>query len=177
MDRAGWPSTAWANSSDLSHKDETWLSNIPVLTFSNPDASKVDESSKTDERRRKLLIAWPPGVICVWKNMSVERFLCLLVIAPNSGFYFPLDGLLMTGLIRMNAERREIKTRCTLQGAAANYTYIRLKWGDGLRFVWIWTNTGLCVPSCLLSVSLPQARCLSVCSWCPSPPSCVLFGW
>lgn len=55
---------------------------------------------------------------------SMELFQCLLVISPHSGCYFPLDGSLMTGLIKMNSERREIKTGCTLKAAAADYTYI-----------------------------------------------------
>lgn len=48
----------------------------------------------------------------------------LSVISPLSGCYFPLDGSLMTGMIGMNAGRREIRTGCTLQSAAADYTYI-----------------------------------------------------
>lgn len=58
----------------------------------------------------------------MWSCLSA-----VLSFLPTLAATFTLDGSLMTGLIGLNAERKEIKTGCMLRGgrggATADYTY------------------------------------------------------
>lgn len=78
---------------------------------------------------------------------------------------------------RMNAGRKEMLTgsHITGQQKKQNVFVCFFKWGVATRF----HNLRKCTDTVPLCVSVPplQARCLSVCSWCPSRSSSAPFGW